>query len=188
MITAQRAPRLVVMLCIASLAACAQDQDGDGSWGEYRSERFGYSIAYPGDWTLVEARPREREMIRVSEFLEPGELEKLTFLEPPGGAWRGQFELRVLPNPERQSLDQWLEGLKLANLSFVNMIDTKLARLPAKRWTRFAYDLIHGEFVTVAEDRAYLLTFDANREENPDSDAHQQIYQRMIESFALTGQ
>ncbi len=101
MIGGQRGALLVVVLGVVSLAACVQD--GGGSWDEYRSERFGYSIAYPADWTLVEAQAWERGMVSASEFLAPGELEKLTFLEPPGGAWPGQFELRVLPNPYLRS-------------------------------------------------------------------------------------
>jgi hypothetical protein len=174
-----------MVLGAISLVACARD--GAGSWESFQSERFGYTIAYPGGWTLIEAQPWNEEMVRQSEFLAEGELEKLTFLEPPGGAWPGQFELRVLPNPERRSLDEWVQSFRLANLSHVNMTDTTLAGLPTKRWTRYAYDLIHGEFVTVAGDRAYYLSFDANSEENPDFDAHQRIYQHMVGSIALTG-
>lgn len=176
---------LFALLALLPAAACAPD--GGGSWAEYRSERFGYTIEYPGDWTVIEARPWEREMTSQSEFLEAGELGKVTFLEPQGDVWPGQFELRVLPNPDGQSLEEWLDGFRLANLSFANMVDTTLAGLPAKRWTRFAYDLIHGEYVAVAGDRAYYVSYDASRDENPDFEVHQDIYGRMVESFSLTG-
>lgn len=162
------------------LTACT----GDG-WEEFASQSFGYTIEYPGSWRLLEAGPWHREVKSRAEFLSPGELEKLTFLGPAGGTWSGLFELRVLPNPDGRALDAWLESFRLPNLSFVNMTDTTLAGLPAKRWTRHAYDLTQREIVAVSGDRAFYLSFDANRDENPDFEAHQEIYRRMVESFTL---
>lgn len=184
MIVAPRRGALFAVASTVAFFACAPG--GASSWEEYRSAGFAYTIAYPGAWTLVEARPRDPEMVSKAEFLARGELEKLTFLGPPGGASSGWFQLRVLPNPDRRTLDEWLKDFRLPNLSFVNMTDTTLAGLPAKRWTRYAYDLIYGEFVAVSGDRAYHLAFDVNDGEDPELEAHQEVYRRMVESFAVT--
>ena len=80
------------------------------------------------------------------------------------------------------------EDSNLANLSFINKTDTTLGGLPAKRWTRYAYDVIHAEIAVVDEDRVFLLSAIVDHEEHPEFEAHRVIYDRIIESFTLTGQ
>jgi len=70
-------------------------------WKTYRNEGHGYEIKYPEGWEVIEAQPRvDAKATWAGNVLLEEELQKGTFLEKEYIDWPGEFQIRVLSNPD----------------------------------------------------------------------------------------
>lgn len=71
-------------------------------WNKYLNEKYAYEINVPQEWEIIEAIAMEEgaaTAARPEGILVEPELQKVMFLEHEYIDWQGQFQIRVLPNP-----------------------------------------------------------------------------------------
>lgn len=155
-------------------------------WEVYQNSEADFEISYPADWRVHEATERSGPGTAWEpEILAEGELHKTTFFEGDEASWPGQYQVRVLANPESLALEVVYSAFDLSDLWDGSVADTILAGLPAKTWIRWKFDSMGREFLLVREDRVFHLLFDERSPNDPDVDRHHGIYSRMTQAFAV---
>jgi hypothetical protein len=161
-----------------------------GDWKMYRNSNFKYVIKYPKDWSLTEAKPRVgNEPVWLGTILIDKELQKVTFAEKESKLWPGEFQVRVLSNPDQVTLDQWAKNYKEESAAGANLArltgDTTLAGDLAKKFSIFSFDRYEVAIVTIHNGNVYYLRFDSDNPNDPDFGEHREIYNQMVASFKL---
>jgi hypothetical protein len=153
-------------------------------WTTWRDSIGQFQIGYPRRWHLIQARPRrDQRSYRAGEILIAGEVAKVTIREPEGPLWPGEFTVRVLPNPNRLSLDEWFTDFNLSDLWEHQPSDTTLGTYRARTLVRWMYDQTQREYVLVVDDRVYHVFFAEHNSNDPDFPRHQAIYQQILQRF-----
>ena len=166
------------------------DTDLSVEWEIYRNELYGYEIAYPKEWEVVEAKPREgKPSVSASEILfeEQDELHKVSFLESQETLWQGKFGITVFSNPDELDFEQWTSNLKFESAAGVNLAkdvgNMTLGGKPAKRLSIFAFDSNDAVIVSMTGYYPIHIEFTDETPNDPNSEKHQLIYERMLSSF-----
>jgi len=160
-----------------------------GEWRAYRNERFGYELRYPTGWQVVEARPRADDAAHQSgDILLPGVLQQVTFREPEGRFWPGEFAVAVHEQAEGRTLDEW------ADASFPDVFDESLVTgaedavlggRAARLFTVFGFDRTEIVVAVVYDGRIYEVGYTGTSPNDPDLAEHASIYEQMKRSFEL---
>ncbi|MEK8023726.1 MAG: hypothetical protein AAB229_07960 [Candidatus Hydrogenedentota bacterium] len=159
---------------------------------EYRNDSFGYSIRYPEDWTLVEAVTRlDTNAEWGGAILLESELQKVTFQEQSGGIWPGEFQVRVLSNPEKLTIDSWTRALRVRDVSGDDLVtETSSIALAGRSGSRAVIMLFdHMEIQLATEIPRGIITLsfaDGDNANDPLAREHARLYAAMAESFKLT--
>lgn len=158
------------------------------TWASYRNGAFQYQVDYPSLWQVVEAKPRtDNKAAWAGDVLLEGELQKVTFLERPHGIWQGEFQVRVLANPDQWDLKRWVERDELKDITGGSLIeevrDTTLDGKPAKRLGIFMFDHQGIEIIALHKGRVFILSFAGGNPNDPEIKSHQEIYRRMVSAF-----
>ena len=160
------------------------------SWRVYSSEEFGYEIAYPGDWKVTVAVPRDEwDMVwdNPAEDLLGDEIEKVTFQEEHFISWRGNFQVSVLENPEELGLEEWMDrhirASTTGSILTWEIQDTALDFSPAKRVTESTVDYEDVKLVTLMNGRIYTLSYVGKSPNDREIERHRNIFDRMVSSF-----
>jgi len=176
---------LLALACVLSLLAAQM-----GEWSTYHNEKFGYEIRYPAGWKAVEARPRTNDdkAHSTGEVLFPGVYQKVTFKEPEGKFWPGEFLVLVYEHAEGQTLDEWADSSNtdVHDESLVTGAeDTTLAGRQARRYSIFGFDHTEIAVAFVHEGKIYEISYAGSNPNDPDVDEHALIYEHMQQSFRL---
>jgi len=78
----------------------------------YQNQTYGFRLEYPKTWDAIEATIKgvPKQSTWAGNVLQGDELHKVTFLEKEYGLWQADFAVRVLPNSENLSIEQWREA------------------------------------------------------------------------------
>lgn len=162
-------------------------------WKTYKNSEYFYEIKIPQGWEMVEAMSTEGSppaAIRQHEILVNHELHKVTFLEEKFENWQGQFQIRMLANLKKITLDEWVKNYKRESATGANLIeeisDTTVSDLPAKRLSIFAFDHEDIEIVTTAGENIYILNFSGDNPNDSEVERHKEIYERILSTFRFT--
>lgn len=160
----------------------------ESNWEIYTASAYSYSIKYLNGWEITEAKPRVgNEPVWSGGILIDKEVQKVTFTEKGSKLWPGQFQVRVLSNPDRLTLDQWTQNYKEESAAGANLArlidDVILANNPAKRFSIFSFDRNEEAIVTLHDGNVYYLRFDSDNPNDPDFEKHKDIYAKMVSSF-----
>lgn len=158
------------------------------AWKTYRNKEYGYEIKYPESWEVIEAQPRVgTKATWAGNVLLEGELQKVTFLEKEYIDWPGEFQIRVLSNPDQLSLEEWIgkhEPQDVTGGSLIQeMSDTTLDGNPAQRLSIFGFDHEGIDIVSLYNGYIYYLSFTGSNPNDAEAERHQQIYTRMLSTF-----
>lgn len=145
----------------------------------YTNNQFGYTIAYPNDWQAVEAPPTPVTYPPITEqpqyggYLQKGELQKTTFVNPDIGS----CSFSVLENPNHVDFAQWSSSYKALSATGANLAkvtgDTILGGNSAKIISIFAFDHSNTAIVTEESRNIYFFEY-ANTKGNPNYTPQQQ--------------
>jgi hypothetical protein len=123
-----------------------------------------------------------------SEVLHEGEAHRVTFRERHNGLWPGEFRIRVLANPDRYSIEEWVTRHPIEDVSGGNLIMEKntctLGGKPAFRLSIFGFD--HEEIAVIAAidgEEILDISFAGINPNDPEARAHRRIYDAMVASF-----
>ena len=186
--TGNRACLVLGAILLAVIAPSSLGRAAD--WPAYRGKEFGYQVSYPAGWGVIEAKPRLGEAaVEEDEVLSNGEVQKVTFLEESYGMYRGRFQVRVLPLPQKQPFKQWVDRYvadyrDVYGKGLVEWVaETSLAGQPAWRIKAFLFETTSVEVAAAYHGRIYILAFAGENPNDPDLEEHQMVYERMLGSF-----
>jgi hypothetical protein len=181
-------------MVMLTLVGCASDGSGrkwgqTTEWKTYRNTEYGYTIQYPGDWGVIQAAPRTTsEATQAQYVLLEQELQKVTFVERAYSLWQGEFQIRVIANPARLNLEQWVDGLKIEDVSGGDLIQERspatISGKPAIRLSIFGFD--HEEIAVIStrdNESIYFFSFAGRNPNDPNVTTHQALYAAMLSSF-----
>lgn len=157
-------------------------------WEIYKNKKYGYEVKYPKDWKVIEARPRVRyKAEEAMNILLEGQLQKVTFLEKEHGGCGGDFQVVVISNLDKLSLEQWIRKNEPTDISGGSLImgisDTTVDGKPAKKLSIFGFDHEGIEIVFLHRGIIYSIGFTGDAPCDPEAERHQQIYQQMLSTF-----
>lgn len=148
------------------------------TWKIYRNDKFSYEVKYPSDWEIVEAKQRiGTESVWTGSILieEEKEIQKVSFVNKSGKFSQGWFEIRVLENPDRSDLSQWMARNKPENATSIS--NTLLNGLHAK--TLFISTLSYPGnigIVTVYKENVYFITMEFANISSEVPDDYQELF------------
>lgn len=162
------------------------------NWKTYSSKEFDYEVQYPPDWDVVEAKPRvgmNPEWAGDILLEDQGEIQKVTFIEQDPGWYQGNFEIRVLSNPQHLTLEQWARDYKIPNAAnpdsnLASLVgDTNLGGRSAKKFSIFTFE-VPGETAIVAINKLniYSLRF-ADWDKYNDDTLREQLSEYPFEKY-----
>jgi len=151
------------------------------SWQIYKNEEYGFEIKYLSDWEKGEIPGADSDLLFNINFIEPiPESRERVF-------WPGSFRIRIFPNVEQLSLEEWMKGYKRKAATGVDLIrettDTILNEKNAKKVSVFGFDHIEIVIIAINNEMIYKLSFDDAGLNDPDRYQHQQIYDQMLSNF-----
>ncbi len=181
--------RILSLLLLVPVSALVLSAAQTAGWESYRNSDFGYEIEYPAGWEVIEAQPRADDAVLwEGEVLFPGVHQKVTFKEPEGSFWPGEFRVLVHELVEGRTLDEWADSTN-ADVYDDSLVtgaeDVKLAGRDARRFTIFAFDHTGIIVALVHDGKIYQVGYAGSNPNDPDIEEHAAIYQRMQESFEL---
>jgi pentatricopeptide repeat protein len=181
--------RISAVLPIALACALSLSATQSGEWRTYRNEEQGYEIQYPDGWKVIEAQPRADDAPHwAGEILFPGDHQKVTFLEPEGKAWPGEFVVLVGEHIEGQTLDEWADAnfTDVYDESLVTGAeDTSLAGRAARLFSVFGFDHTGIVVAFVHDGKIYEISYTGSNPNDPDLAEHGSIYEHMKQSLEL---
>ena len=182
LIPAAAATIVLVLLGAAVNDCCSQDVE----WQLYKNAVAGIQIFYPESWSVIIARERDEPLaVWSAEILEQGELHKITFLQEAIVLCPGQYEIRVLANPENLDLETFYAQFDLSDLFDESQADSTIGDLPAKTWVRWNYDSLIREYLLVIPEGVIHILYDEQNPNDPDFQNHREIYTEMTSSFRV---
>lgn len=162
----------------------AQAGDPDGAWTTHRHDTAGYRIDHPRGWTYLAAEPRDGSgQYSVAQTLYPGELDKVTFRETGEHPWPGSLQVRIAPNPGRLSPREWLVRSDCAECVDDGEVRSPIDGREAMSWDLWQLDAVLYGVVIADGDRMVEITYNLSPGNDPETERHEAVYQRMIESF-----
>ncbi len=161
--------------------------DRIAEWKTYRNKKYGYQVKYPKGWEIIEAKPRVGyKTEEAMNILYDGQVQKVTFLEKKYVNWRGEFQIGIISNPDKLSLEQYINKSDYADVSGGSLIrgisDTTVSGKPAKRLSIFAFDHEGIEIIMLYKGYIYYISFTDNPSD-AEEERHQQIYQQILSTF-----
>jgi hypothetical protein len=158
-------------------------------WLTYHNEKFGYELEYPAGWNVIEAQPRTDDMPRWDgDVLSPGVLQKVTFQEPEGKFWPGEFLVLVREQAKDRTLDEWADEnfTDVHDESLVSGVEhTTLADRTARQFSIFGFDHTGTTVAFVHNCKIYEIRYIGSTPNDPDIAEHRSIYEHMKRSFRL---
>jgi hypothetical protein len=172
--------RISLLVLPALLAATPATASDPQTWSEYRNRDADITVSYPESWTVLVAVPRADSTAAWSPtVLDPGELHKITFLQGGEIFWPGQYQIRVLANPDSLDLETFYSRFDLSDLWDDSAADTIIAGQAAKTWVRWNYDSLGREYLLInSVGVVHILHDDANGND-PDFAIHRDTYSEM---------
>ena len=158
----------LIAIVIGATAAAGETPD----WKTYRNDSYGYELKYAAGWQLVEAKPRVNNLATwAGNILLEGELQKVTLVELGSRMWLGEFQVRVLSNPNRWSLEEWAKHYDVTDVggdsSIEEVKDTNLGGKPAKEFAIFMFDHQGIEVAALHRGLVYHLSFAGDNPNDP---------------------
>lgn len=164
--------------------------DDQLDWNIYTNEEFGYTVHYPKNWEVIEAKDETGDQPQgATSILIDTEIQKVTFLGPTNETWQAIFKISVLSNQENLNTEEWAENLhiplltspstNLASPSSEYMIDGQ----NAKSFSVFAFDRNETLIGFIKDGVIYTINFTADTPNDPDLEEHTKIYNQMLSSF-----
>jgi hypothetical protein len=158
------------------------------TWNTYRNDKYGYSVDYPSDWNVVEARAGEVSDA-VGSVLFEGELQKTTFIESGSNIGRVMFVISIENNPNKYDTESWAKNF---NVPLVNDPSTNLAKftedvtidnIKAKKYLIVAYDTTTSITGLVKNDLIYKYNFTDLVPNDPNIEEQNKIFNHFLSSF-----
>ena len=168
--------------------------DPTANWKTYTYYAYGYSVKYPSDWKVIEAKPSNTPNWPY-DISQENQLQKVNFLEEKiDKTWPGSFVISVNKTPENFDTERW------ASNYFVPLIadpTTNLAKPKGKisvdnniayRFSVFQFDSDRTEIGLVKNGNIYMFTFtdDVPIENDPNIEKHKEIYNQILSTFKFT--
>ena len=155
-------------------------------WREYESADADFRLRYPETWDVTVAKERTEPVAAwAPTILEKGELHKVTFRQGGGVVWPGQYEIRVLANPDRLDLEAFYSRFDMSDLWNGSAADTVVGGRPAKTWVRWRYDSLVREYLLMSSVGAVHILHDDENGNDPEFAEHEDLYARMTSTFEL---
>ncbi len=159
-------------------------------WKTYKNEKYGYMVKYPKGWEIIEAKPRTRNQTEnLGNTLndEYGEVQAVTFVENRNVIGVIEFEVNILSNPDKLSLEQWNNRSKSKedDDGWGNIIARSKGTVDGKMAERVSIATGGGEEIAIDilyKGYIYVISF-PGRTGDPELKRHQQIYQQMLSTF-----
>jgi hypothetical protein len=154
----------------------------------YRNKEYGYEIKYPSKWQVIEAKSRVGFKIEgAGDILIDNEVQKVTFLEKEFVDWQGEFQIKVISNPKKLNLEQWVKENEPQTVTGSSLIqgisETNLSGEPAKRLSIFGFDHERIEVVSLCRGYIYVMDFAWDNPNDAEVEKHKHIYKEMLSSF-----
>lgn len=182
--------KIFMWIGLISVLFCniANASDASPIWAVYQNATYGYQILYPEGWKAVEAKPRINSgTVWSGHILCDGELQKVTFIEQKFTMWRGEFEIRVLKNEKKVSLNEWIEAYDIKAINDDSLItetsEATLGDKPAKMLKVFMFDHQGIEIIALNGDYIYIVSFAGRNPNDPNLQYHKKIYDHMVSGF-----
>jgi len=178
--------RICVVVTIASGLLYGQNV----KWQKYSTKEFSYSIKYPSDWKITEAKPRkDNKAAYGGEILAPGELHKVSFTDTSDRYWQATLAIRVLELPKGKTFNQWMKEYEASDTNDFNpveqVIDTTVSGRPAKKATLFNFDHTGQELILKHKKGVMLISYEGQNPNDKRNKWHMEVFDRMMKSFKV---
>jgi hypothetical protein len=174
---------------LASACALSQAAAQPEEWRTYHDERLGYELQYPAGWTVLEAGPpTDHTTDGAEDGLDSRIVRELSFREPEGKVWPGEFVVRVHTDVADRTLGEWADATftDVHGESLVTRVEeTLLAGRAAQRLSLFGFDQTRIVVALVRDERIYEISYTGSSPNDPDLAEHRSIYEQMQQSFQL---
>ena len=179
---------MIFIAGVVFLRGSATEAEKNTTWEIYRSEKVGYEIIYPQGWEVIEAKPRTGNKVEwAGNILIDSETEKVTFREKEDNYCPGEFQIRVLINPQKLNFEKWIQQNEPQDVSGGSLIqdisDMVLDGKPAKKLSIFGFDQEIIEIIVIRGGSVYSMVFSGENPNNPKIKEHNKIYEKMFLSF-----
>lgn len=159
-------------------------------WNLYRNKDFQYEIVYPKTWEVLEAKKTPDSSGMSQKVLFGQEQQKVTFMEKDSAFWPGEFQIRIILNPEKLALEEWLDKNEPKDVEEGSLVqqasDTTIGGKQARWLSVFNFDSEGIDFALSHKGNIFYIQFTGNNPNDPDQKRHWLIYQKMIKSFKIT--
>lgn len=184
---------VVAGLRYAELSNSQQTEQEQVVWDSYINASHRYQISVPKGWTQTEAR--KLETIPVTSYpdtLVDDELHKVSFTDPEAAAYSTLYVI-VRDNPDQLPLTAWLEKMKSTPSENGTTLDNVLrgersvvvADTEAVELTIFAFDSLTTRIILEHDKAIVELQYPSEAPSDPREAEHQQLFARMVDSFAF---
>lgn len=156
------------------------------AWMVHRNSDAHIEISHPADWEVIVAEERLTSRTAWSRLvLEKGELFKVTFRQRGEVPWPGQYEIRLLANPDNLGLEAFWSSFDLSDLWDGSAADSAVGGRPSKTWVRWMHDSLAREHLLIMHQGAVHIRYDEHNSNDPAFQDHQQIYVQMTSTFRV---
>ena len=164
------------------------------NWKTYTNKEYEYSVQYPSNWKVVEAKPRignKPEWAGDILIQEENEVQKVTFFEQNYETYPGKFEIRVLSNPSNLTLEQWSRNYDKIYKLLTLVGETTLGNQTAKQFSIFSYEVPgNSAIASINNQNIYYISFaDWDKYNDPNiavqigTENHPKIYDQILSTF-----
>lgn len=162
--------------------------DPTANWKTYTNHEYGYSVEYPSDWKVSEAKPPNTPDWPY-DILQENQLHEVKFLEEKIDTWPGSFVILVNKNPENFDTKSWASNYFVPLISdpTVNLAEPQgeisINNHTAYKFSVFEFDGYRTEIGLVKNGNIYMFTFTDDTPNDPNLEEHKEIYNQILSTF-----
>ena len=164
--------------------------DSTANWKIYTTREYGYSVKYPPDWEVVEAKPPNTPDW-THNTLQENQLHEVTFFKERTDLkiWPSNFIISVNKNPNNFDTESWALNyfVPLMTDPTENLAEPKgkisMDSNTAYKFSVFQFDANRAEIGLVKNGNIYVFSFVDDTPNDQNLEKNKEIYDQILSTF-----